>query len=627
LFAKPFAAVVAILGLAGLPAAAAPRDVNPYTCDVCLFAVGADGSAFRIVVGDRQIEGLAGVEDLSPDGTKMLFARQGDTRVYVSTVTGSDARVVAESGRGPVFSPDGTKVAFTRPSPAGSPSGPPCAASEVWVVAADGSGPARIADCAAYPAWAPDSRRLAFVGSLAPSEDSGRLTIGDLGGATSPIALWEGGDSSGGVDAAWSPRGDLVAYVAAHEPTRPQAIGGSAGGRASDPPLELRVVRADGRPVRAFAASYAPSWSPDGTRIVFDHADSPYEDVPFSLAPGDDVSLQLAPLGGRARRGYGRCGAPTWSPDGRRIACAGLGSCRGAEATDQLFVVAAAGGRPRQVTCLQPGGEIRRLWWSRDGSQILFSWEFTQYDRDARSVALRAVTAAPPPLSHARVCPSLLFGGALWDPFAHECVADERRGLEPGQVYDCSVRYRAPRPARFSARLLYEHRVQRSYSTTVSGSGTKGIGVGFASLPEDAALPAGAYACEFSLGKSRLRVAFRPSGPAQTLLVPLACRTAATYEGACSSYSGRSATLAATHSVTCSAIVARRQGRRVEIDFLRGGTRLYVATDVLRYPITSEWAHTSAAHGRPLPAGDYRCRFLVGGQLIAEKAFTVLAQY
>jgi hypothetical protein len=118
-------------------------------------------------------------------------------------------------------------------------------------------------------------------------------------------------------------------------------------------------------------------------------------------------------------------------------------------------------------------------------------------------------------------------------------------------------------------------------------------------------------------------VQFDGHGSAEPVRVPAACSTARTAEHACDFWSPDVRRFAPTHSVTCSAVFVHRQGHPVEIDIIRGSTVLYAGKDTLGYPITSEWARTSAARRQFLGAGDYACRFVLDGAVVAERPFTI----
>jgi eukaryotic-like serine/threonine-protein kinase len=82
---------------------------------------------------------------------------------------GGDARLLAPGGRGPRFSPDGSRLAYAVPSTwlgglARSP-------SALFVVATTGGAATRIAErlaIAAFPLWSPDGRSLLFYGGSSP---------------------------------------------------------------------------------------------------------------------------------------------------------------------------------------------------------------------------------------------------------------------------------------------------------------------------------------------------------------------------------------------------------------------------------------------------------------------------
>ena len=111
-----------------------------------------------------------------------------------------------------------------------------------------------------------------------------------------------------------------------------------------------------------------PAWSPDGTQIAF-----------FSRKKG---GIWMIPaLGGTARRLTGFGGKPAWSPDGSRIVFQSVGildySPTGLAITlpsSTLWMVDARGGAPTQLT--QPGnpnGGHGAPTWSPDGKKIAFS--------------------------------------------------------------------------------------------------------------------------------------------------------------------------------------------------------------------------------------------------------------
>ena len=97
----------------------------------------------------------------SPDGTRIAFSRSSDGgHVWVMNADGTGARrltdELAEEGE-PSWSPDGRWIAYTR--------APGYDFREIWIARPDGSGRRGVTKLGAKsyaPDWAPDSKRLAF---------------------------------------------------------------------------------------------------------------------------------------------------------------------------------------------------------------------------------------------------------------------------------------------------------------------------------------------------------------------------------------------------------------------------------------------------------------------------------
>ena len=231
--------------------------------------------------------------------------------IWVMNADGTGLEQISTSGWDPVWSPDGSHVAYADSSEDGG----------IWVVGAGGANPKKIVSSGRYPLWSPDGARIAFAGY---GESGGGLWIVGADGAN-PKQI-----AASGWDPVWSPDGLRVAY------RRTDSDG-------------LWVVGADGaNPKQISTSGGAPVWSPDGSRIAFN------DDRGLWVLGADGAGLtQLS--------SYGR--DPAWSPDGSRIAYY--------ETLDDLYgvwTVGADGSNARQIVPDFGGAPV----WSPDGSRIAF---------------------------------------------------------------------------------------------------------------------------------------------------------------------------------------------------------------------------------------------------------------
>jgi Tol biopolymer transport system component len=146
--------------------------------------------------------------------------------------------------------------------------------------------------------WAPDGKRLVFVGYNYGEPPGGTLEIRSLA-AGSAVSVSKNASSDDIDDEpAWSPDAKTIAF------TRPQFD-------ANDDYVtrHLFLIGSNGQGERQLTKTPAfnPSWSPDSRRIVFDNGHNIYV---------------IPAVGGTPRRltSAGTNSEPSWSPDGNAIA-------------------------------------------------------------------------------------------------------------------------------------------------------------------------------------------------------------------------------------------------------------------------------------------------------------------
>jgi TolB protein len=232
---------------------------------------------------------------------RIAFERGGD--IWTMNPDGSDQSNLTDPfalNEDPVWSPDGSQLAFTSPNP------PETGAPQLWVMNADGSDRTHLGNNVTpdrEPAWSPDGTQIAFLITgnyfVTPADGSSRTQLAD--------------EIGGGFSVDWSPDGKALAYSHSCDPS----TGSAYIGIMAPTPNGTRTpvtspTTCEGEP-RAFPFfDYAPSWSPDGGRILFTREPAATGGRPdlYTIKP-DGTDLQL--LKSNAFHGI-------WSPDGSKIA-------------------------------------------------------------------------------------------------------------------------------------------------------------------------------------------------------------------------------------------------------------------------------------------------------------------
>ena len=316
------------------------------------FAPMAGAAGILLAMGATCVQGAA---RLPPATQAIAFASFGplDADVFVANGDGSDARAFLSSGAlelNASFSHDGAWVVFTS-NRAGS--------YDIYRAHPDGSALERLTDDPAYDdqaALSPDGRLLAFVSSRSGQADIWILDLSSrrLRNLTNHPA--------GDFRPAWSPDGQRLAFSSDRDSERPRLPSKDFTTRHS---TQIYVVRVDGSGLQrvteggTFAGS--PSWSGDGSHLVFYSADLQNVASTTGAKRGRGTTqietLDLASgIRTLATSGEGEKWSPSWLADGR-IGYVTAGTDGGVE-----FGTGPAGAR----------GEFSNPHWSANGRRMVF---------------------------------------------------------------------------------------------------------------------------------------------------------------------------------------------------------------------------------------------------------------
>jgi CSLREA domain-containing protein len=271
------------------------RDPENGTAEV--YTMFADGSGVARLTNNS-------VDDFgpvwSPDGTKLAFVREvnGLGQLFVMNDDGSNEANIS-NGSGPVneaaWSPDGTKLVFSSDRSGGG--------TEIYVMNADGSNPSQLTDAPGsynyFPAWSPDGTKIAFV-SFRNGVSNEIYVMNSDGSNQTPLTVNDNNDP--GIHnfyPTWSPDGSRIAFESGRD-----GIG------------NVYVMDADGsNPTRlTTAGGGSPTWSPDGTQIAFMSVrDGNWEVYAISIDGTGEINLTNDPQHD-VHPDWGRTITPTPTP-------------------------------------------------------------------------------------------------------------------------------------------------------------------------------------------------------------------------------------------------------------------------------------------------------------------------
>jgi Tol biopolymer transport system component len=280
-----------------------------------------------------------------------------------------------QSSRDVMWSPDGSRLSFTRPIEGGD-----------QLVVSDVNGKVLMMATIPYPAiisWSPDGSTLA-IDSFSGDDGLGTYLM-DRAGNVRMLTPVRSLDLTG---AHWSPDGRTLLFGAYDE--------------SVDGPVIAIVDVATGAS-KTLTAGEKPAWSSDGTRLAFirdgslllmnadgtklEHVVRPIQPlvdnpewvdgpgVRFHYVPGGLDSITIRSDDG-AERHLAHGLHPTWSPDGARIAFIGRVLSHGFGTKYEIWVMNGNGSDAQRIgeayTGHIAGGCSAALAWASDGTRVVF---------------------------------------------------------------------------------------------------------------------------------------------------------------------------------------------------------------------------------------------------------------
>lgn len=305
--------------------------------EICV--MNADGTGLRSIAGGPAPWGWDGLPwapcfSWSPDGAKIAYecpvlSPDSDDEIWVRSLDGSEKTKVA-SGYSPAWSPEGTKIAFSRNR-------------DIWVMDVSGGNETRLTHgdtSVADFAWSPDGTRIAFVSFRSPDDfEEWILWVMRADGTDrQPIAM--GTSAAADVSLApapiWSPDGQRIAFES--WPSSELETG------------DIWVVNADGTGKTRLTSKpgwdRAPAWSPDGARIAFVSWREPDGGLYIVNANGTGLKrlIYIRP------EYFQPQWSPCWSPDGSKIAFVRWTKRGDQPPTSEIWVMNADGTGQKRLT-------------------------------------------------------------------------------------------------------------------------------------------------------------------------------------------------------------------------------------------------------------------------------------
>jgi dipeptidyl aminopeptidase/acylaminoacyl peptidase len=315
---------------------------------ICALAFAANGDKMLTIQDSLAMKNV-GAPSFSPDGKWIAFTlsewdKENNRRVSHIYLASSDPQVArtakpikltnGEKGESsPQWSPDGTRIAFSADRDKGN---------QIWLISPFGGEAEKLTseeNGAGGFRWSPDSKRISFITRDTPKDKAEREK-----------------KKKDKFDTIVVEKDFIYSHLWA-----------------------INVETKEKKRLTEGAYSIdSADWSPDGKWLAFARSPNGAHESPFAeLSPDRNSDIYIISADGGAARQLttnpASDGSPNWSPDGKWLAYIAINDAKNWTAENEIMLIAAEGGTPRNLTKDFYESVGGGLTFSQDGKSIYFN--------------------------------------------------------------------------------------------------------------------------------------------------------------------------------------------------------------------------------------------------------------